>query len=279
MPKRLDKPQFIAIKDIVIENPSVKTFYFEYELKSKPGQFVMLWIPGINQNPFSIRHDDGKSFSLTIFKLGALTKKLFEMKVGDRVGISGPYGKPFSVQENTHYIMAAGGYGAAPLAYLTEKVIELGSTVDFCVGARNKELLLFEDYLSKLENVSLHISTDDGSAGHKGYVTDLLKNLIEKNNHLDKAPKQQTKKILVATCGPEVMEAKILELCNEKMLECEISIERYMKCGFGICGQCCVDPLGIPMCVKGPVVSKETANQIIEFGKYSRDKSGAKNTH
>lgn len=273
----MDSPQFMPIAKIVDETANVKTFYFSHPLKSKPGQFVMLWIPGIDQKPFSIGYDDGNHFGLTIFNRGPLTKELFAMRVGDRVGISGPYGTSFSVKPNTHYIMIGGGYGAAPHAFLAEEVVKLNSTVDFCVGARTHADILFEKRIQQLTGVTVHIATDDGSAGHKGYVTDLLSVILnEPAGDLKNPSHQKNKSLLVVTCGPELMEKKVLDLCNQKNVDCEISIERYIKCGFGICGQCCIDPLGLRMCTEGPVVSREVANQLTEFGKYHRTKSGAK---
>ena len=258
-----DSPTQLPIVEIVQENPSVKTFYFDYNLGSKPGQFVMLWVLGHDQKPFSVGYDDGEKFGLTIFRRGPSTSRLFEMKVGDRVGISGPYGTNFSLQDNTHYVMVAGGYGAAPLGFLAEELQKKeGVTIDFCMGARDKDLLLFENRMAKLPNVTMHIATDDGSKGHKGYVTDLLADLIDESS-------------VTCTCGPELMEKKVLDACNGKNTDCEVSIERYMKCGIGICGQCVVDDLGICMCKEGPVVKRDLANKIIEFGKYHRDKSGA----
>ena len=294
----MDQPQFLPITNIVNETSQVKTFYFSYSLGSKPGQFVMLWIPGIDQKPFSIGFDDGKQFGLTIFSRGPLTQDLFTKKIGDRVGITGPYGTAFSVKPNTHYIMVAGGYGAAPLGFLAEELSNChperseGSlahnvTIDFCVGARDKDNLLFEGRIKKLPNATLHIATDDGSKGHKGYITDLLPVILSgaKNpsrlatttvKGILRSAQDDNKKILLVTCGPELMEKKVLDLANKMSVDCEISIERFMKCGIGICGQCCVDPLGIRMCMEGPVVSKAIANQVTEFGKYHRDKSGAK---
>jgi dihydroorotate dehydrogenase electron transfer subunit len=262
----MDIPKFLKISKIIDEVENIKTFYFYYELNSQPGQFVMLWIPGIDQKPFSIAYDDGRKFGLTIFKRGPLTEKLFAMKVGDRVGITGPYGTSFSLKPNTHYIMVAGGYGAAPLGYLAEKLISGGSlsSIDFLMGARGAEHLLFERRLTKIPNLKLHVATDDGSKGHKGFVTDLLAPLIS----------GISEKKLVVTCGPELMEKKVLDICNQYNVNCEVSIERYMKCGYGVCGQCAVDPIGICICTRGPVVNRELANQITEFGKYHRDKSG-----
>lgn len=273
----MDTPLLLPIKKIVTETPNVKTYYFDYPLNSKAGQFVMLWVPGFDQKPFSIGYDDGKMFGLTIFAVGKSTHELSGKKVGGRVGITGPYGTAFSVKPNTHYIMVAGGYGAAPLGFLAEEATNCHKgrknlcknvTVDFCVGARNKEHLLFEKRTKKLLGFKFHIATDDGSRGHKGYVTDLIPDLISK-------AKKEKKKIVLVTCGPELMEKKVLEIANKMKVDCEISIERFMKCGFGVCGACCVDPLGLRMCTEGPVVKKALANKITEFGKYHRDKSGA----
>lgn len=272
----MDTPLFLPIKKIVTETHNVKTYFFPAiggsasggaPVKINPGQFVMLWIPGTDQKPFSVGYDDGKQFGLTIFALGKSTNELANMKVGDRVGISGPHGTSFSVKPKTHYIMVGGGYGAAPLGFLAEEVTKLKSTVDFCIGARTPADLLFEKRASKLPGLKLHVATDTGEKGHKGYVTDLVPNLIA-------AAKK--KNILLVTCGPELMEKKVLDMSNKFNVESEMSIERYMKCGFGVCGQCCVDPLGLRMCNEGPVVPKQIANQITEFGIYHRDKSGAK---
>ena len=277
-------PKQIKISQIIDETPFVKTFYFDHKLNSKPGQFVMLWIPEIDQKPFSIAYDDGQRFGLTVFKRGPLTEKLFSLQINDRVGITGPFGTNFSIQPDTRYIMVAGGYGAAPLGFLAEEIYasNSNSTADFLMGARDKENLLFEERLSKIPNVKIHISTDDGSKGYKGYVTDILNKILKKE--LDPSTsvadasfaRDDNQSILVVTCGPELMEKKILDTCNKYNIDCEVSIERYMKCGFGICGQCVVDPIGICMCKQGPVVNRKLANKIIEFGKYHRDKSGRK---
>lgn len=255
----------LPIANITQENPHVKTFWFDYPLKSAPGQFVMLWLPGIDQKPFSISYDNETQFGLTIFAVGNMTQTLFNAQVRDKVGITGPYGNPFSIKEYTHYIMVAGGYGAGPLGLLAEAVQDKHCTVDFCVGARNADLLLFETRMAALPHVRVHVSTDDGSKGHTGYVTDMLEQQLRAH---------QNNSIQVATCGPEPMEVTVLNLCNQFEVDCEISIERYMKCGFNVCGQCCVDGLGIPMCSVGPVVSRKVANTITEFGTYHRNKAG-----
>lgn len=262
------KPILLPIVKIDQENPHVKTFWFEYPLSSDPGQFVMLWIPGVDQKPFSIAYDDEKMFGLTVFAVGPLSNALFEMKVGDRVGITGPFGNSFSILQNTHYITVAGGYGAGPLGLLAERLNGKKCTVDFLVGARSQDLLLFEQRVSKLPYVDVSVSTDDGGKGHHGYVTQLLEKKLSEKDDLTKT--------IIATCGPELMEKAVYDIAEKYGVACEISVERYMKCGFAICGQCCVDDLGIPLCTQGPVLNKDVVSKISEFGKYHRGKSGKK---
>ncbi|MFA4830622.1 MAG: dihydroorotate dehydrogenase electron transfer subunit [Patescibacteria group bacterium] len=271
-----DTPKMLKITKITTETLRVKTFYFNYPLNSRPGQFVMVWIPGVDQKPFSIGYDDGKKFGLTVCAVGNFSKKFSTMKVGEKVGVSGPYGTSFSLKSNTHYITVAGGYGAAPLGYLAEEASKLKNVkIDFLLGAKSCDSILFEKRLSKLKNTTVHCATNDGSKGYRGFVTDFLKQHINTPTHQHLNP-STLKHVLVCACGPELMEKKVLDICNEHKINCEVSIERYMKCGLGVCGQCAVDDLGICMCTHGPVVSRELANKIKEFGVYHRDKSGAK---
>lgn len=267
---RCDIPKVIPIKKIVQETPFVKTFVFEYTLNSQPGQFVNLWIPRVDEKPMSIAHDGGKEFWVTIFAVGPFSKMMHALKEGDLVGVRGPYGKPFTFKNGGHLVMMAGGYGAAPLYNLTERAVKAGCTVDFVVGARGKEHLLYLDHIEKLgSSVKLHIATDDGSVGRKGYNTFVLADLLEasgksKKNAID----------CVYACGPELMMKKVSDMCFESKVNAQISIERYMKCGFGVCGQCVVDGTGERTCVEGPCVDNDHARKIVEFGKYHRDRTG-----
>ena len=260
---------FLPIKKIISETPKIKTFCFSHKLKSKPGQFVMLWVPDAGQKPFSISDDNGKEFSLTVFKRGKVTEKLFTMSSGDKIGIFGPYGTSFKIKPNLHYIIIAGGYGTAPLKFLAEKISQTtNSTIGFCLGAKNKNFLLFENELQKIPRLKLRIATNDGSKGHHGNVSELLPALLESSSTAQNR--------MVAVCGPELMEKRVLNFCNQYKIPCEISIERYIKCGVGVCGQCAVDGSGICLCKEGPVVSRKVANKITEFGFYARNSSGLK---
>ncbi|MBT3721730.1 hypothetical protein HN789_06310 [archaeon] len=116
------------------------------------------------------------------------------------------------------------------------------------------------------DSIKRHYCTDDGSFEFSGFTTNKLKEVLN-NSNID----------IVYTVGPEIMMKKVVEICDEFKVDCQLSLERYMKCGYGICGSCCVDPMGIRMCVEGPCIDKETAKKVTEFGKYHRDGSGKKN--
>ncbi|MFA6098964.1 MAG: dihydroorotate dehydrogenase electron transfer subunit [Patescibacteria group bacterium] len=262
---KIEQPISLPIVEIVEETATVKTFFFKKEFDSQPGQFVIMWIPRVDEKPFSVSYDDHGRLGLSIANVGPFTKNLFNKKVGDLVGLRGPYGSWFKLKNNfKRILLVGGGYGVAPLAFLAQRAVKQKITVDFCNGARTKSLLLFKKRLTDYK-VNLHISTDDGSDGIKGTVIDATNDCLGKNTY-----------DAVYICGPELMEKKIIDLCAEKNLECRVSIERYMKCGFGICGQCCLDGSGERMCLEGPVVSGKYALKHKEFGAYHRGKSGRK---
>ena len=80
---------------------------------------------------------------------------------------------------------------------------------------------------------------------------------------------------IIVGCGPEIMSYKLLELSEKYDVDCQLALDRYMKCGLGICGQCCIDDTGYRVCVEGPVFDKEQLSQLSEFGKYRRDAAGS----
>jgi dihydroorotate dehydrogenase electron transfer subunit len=249
---------------IIDEAQDIKTFLFEGTLNAKPGQFVMLYIPGVNERPFSVYEDSEKSFALTIAKVGEFTSKLFDLKAGEKLAYYGPFGKPFEIK-GKHIALVGGGYGTAPLTFLAKEALKKGIKSELIIGARNKELLL---YLNKEypKEITRHYCTDNGSYGYKGFTTEKLRELLEKDKTID----------MIYTVGPEIMMKKVVEISDEFKTGCQISLERYMKCGYGICGSCCVDPDGLRMCKEGPCIDKELAKKVSEFGIYHRDGSGKK---
>lgn len=261
------KPQIAYLKKISHEANNVDGFTFTFpQLGSQPGQFVMLWLPGIDQKPFSIAADDGKSFTTVVFKINKFTQALFKLKPGDPIGVSGPFGTPFTWQPNTHVLAVGGGYGAAPLSYLITAANKQKCHYELFVGARTKKLLLYTDHFPQ----HTFLSTDDGSAGYKGFITHVLADRLKKMTPAER------KKTTVYACGPEPMEYAAAMVAKKYRVQSQISIERYMKCGFGICGQCCTDDTGETMCQVGPVISGAHALRLVEFGKYHRDKTGTK---
>lgn len=258
-----DIPKVLKIAEVRDENPTVKTYIFRgYDLGAKPGQFVSLWMPRVNEKPFSVAYCDENEFWLSIAAVGDFTKKLHqEFKVGDKVGIRGPYGHGYTVPEKKHIALLAGGYGAAPLYFVAREAKKKGCEIEFIVGARNKDLLLYLDRIPEVAN--LHTATDDGSVGRQGYNTALLEEMI---GDID----------CVATCGPEIMMKVAMGICEKAGVSIEVSIERYMKCGTGVCGNCCVDGLGVPVCQKGPVMSGEMARGIEGLAEWHRDSVGLK---
>lgn len=259
---KFDKPLVLPIQKIITETPRIKTFVFDYDFPGEPGQFVMTWIPGYDEKPFGIIKRDNVGFMITVAEVGEATKALHSMKIGDKLGFRGPYGSYFNLPEKGTIALIAGGYGMVPLSYLAQEARKKNIDVHVFVGARNKDEVLFRSWMEEI-GVTLHISTDDGSEGFKGFNTDLFTQEIEK-----------IKPSKVFTVGPEAMEVKVSYICNGNNIPYEISLERYMKCGFGICGQCCVDPTGWRMCVEGPVLDQDQLKKVTEFGKYHRTASG-----
>lgn len=285
IPRHDSFPVALPIKKIIRETPFVKTFQFDYQLNSKPGQFVNIWLPRVDEKPMSIAYDGGKEFWLTIFAVGDMTKKLHELKVGDKVGIRGPFGKAFEFKKGQHLITVGGGYGAAPMYFLAKEAVKQGCTIDFVVGARSKEHLLYLDRVKKLKGVKVHVATDDGSVGEKGYNTVLLEKLLETMKKGKKAGAKagagtsaRLARTTVYAVGPEVMMKRVSDICFQRKVDCQVSLERYMKCGFGVCGNCCVDDSGITVCTEGPAMDHLKARKTKEFGVYHRDSVGKKHS-
>jgi len=245
-------PIGVKITGIVEETPSIRTFHFDHEISARPGQFVMVWVPGVDEIPMAL----SSPTSITVQKVGDATAALFAMQEGDVMGIRGPYGNGFSV--SGHRALAiAGGVGATPLLPL----VAAGQVEVFLLGARTASELLFTDRISSA--ATLMVATDDGTAGHHGFVTELISRVDLEG--FDR----------ISVCGPEVMMAAVLRILEREGYagRAEFSLQRYMKCGVGLCGSCCIDPHGLRVCRDGPVFPG-TVLLDSEFGRYARDASG-----
>lgn len=256
-----------SIVDEAIDRKTITVKAPEIAEKALPGQFIMVWIIGVDEIPMGISHIGGDEISFTAHRIGDATTALHEKRVGDIIGVRGPYGNGFKITGRKPLIIG-GGTGMAPLMPLIEKMIEMEMDVTVINGAKTKRELLF---LKKLQNwhvegkIKLIVTTDDGTYGIRAMASDIVEQVI-KNKGVDE----------VYVCGPEKMMVKIFNITERMNVHLQASLERYMKCAIGICGSCTLDPLGLRVCRDGPVFPSEVLRSISEFGRYRRNASGIK---
>ncbi len=251
------KPDFFTIEEIVEETAEVRTFFFKENLDARPGQFVMVWLPGVNEKPFSLSYV-GKHTGITIAKVGDFTEKMFKLRVGDKVGVRGPYGTHYTV-DGGNVLVVCGGFGAASVAPLVDELSGVAEKIYVVVGAKTRDKLFFVERF-KAAGAEVCVTTDDGSAGLHCLATDNLPEL-HKTEEFDR----------IYSCGPEAMMKKTMDFALAEKIHCQLSLERYMKCGIGLCGACCVGELRV--CKDGPVFNAEKLLDT-EFGVLSREASG-----
>lgn len=162
------------IINIRAESPTVKTFVFKDEqcARAKAGQFLMLWIPGVDEIPLSIMdaREDGR-VAVSVKALGEATVALHQKRVGEPVGVRGPFGNSFTLNGRKPLIVG-GGTGIAPLMFLTRRLISKAVSTTFVLGAKTRDELLFRSELEKLgaKRVRLVTSTEDGGLRPHGIV-------------------------------------------------------------------------------------------------------------
>ena len=250
-------PTVVSIRRIEDETRRVRTFVLDMELpQAEPGQFVMLWLPGVDEKPMSIAAPS--PLTLTVNRVGPFTTALHRARVGDKVGVRGPYGRGFRLDPDRPALLVAGGYGVPPLYFLARRAVAQQIPVTVAIGAARAADLLYHDRFRELP-LRLLLATDDGSLGHKGFVTTLLP------DHLDGRP-------TVYACGPEAMLVSLLDFCREHDLAGQFSVERYIKCGFGVCGQCALD--GFLVCQDGPVFDAAQLQGSSDLGRFKRSATG-----
>jgi len=219
-----------------------RTLFLDRRFEVQPGQFVMAWVPGESEKPFSLSYENG----ITAKDLGWYSAKLLDLKPGDSIWLRGPYGTSFPVRAGA--VLLGGGVGIAALLILAKR------TADpvILLGGRTAEEIIFLEEFEKTGKV--HVATEDGSLGAKGLITDLL-------------PQEGR---YYCVCGPDKMMAALKPLLPpEKSF---FSLERYMKCAIGLCGQCTCN--GYRVCTDGPVFDGVTAQEMTDIGHRKRKKSG-----
>lgn len=254
--------QIADIREVRKETQRIKTIILDMDVSAIPGQFVMVWIPGVDEKPMSVSYTSGY-LGITVLELGEFTQRLCDMKVGNKLGIRGPMGRGFKIYGD-RLLLVGGGVGTAPLAPLAEEALADSKEVTAIVGSLTARELLFAERMSKA-GARVLVSTDDGSAGRKGFTTDVMKELLEEES-FDQC----------FTCGPEIMMEKVLSLTKDKGIRAQASLHRYFKCGIGICGHCVLDGTGLRVCKEGPTFRDKELERSHEFGSYWRNASGQK---
>jgi len=223
-----------------------------------PGQFINIRVNDtydpLLRRPLSIHGVNGARIKILYKVVGKATEILARKKKGELLDIIGPLGNGFACgkrkTENGKQILVAGGMGVAPLVFLAGRLRK--TTLQVLIGARTKEELLCVNDFRKA-GCPVSIATDDGSAGFKGRVSDLLKQLLQES---------QSRPQTIYACGPRPMLKAVADIANERGIPGQLSLEEHMSCGIGACLGCVVETKGglKRVCKEGPVfAAKELA--------------------
>jgi dihydroorotate dehydrogenase electron transfer subunit len=241
--------QALRIVEIRAENRQTRTFVLDGSLDATPGQFVMAWLPGVDEKPFSLA--GANPVTLTIAAVGPFSRAVHGLVVGERLWVRGPLGHGYRLPEQSGLtLLVGGGYGVAPLCFLAERLLQAGRPVSMIVGARTAEQLLLPQAVHSL-GIQLWLTTEDGSAGLRGLVTDALKPAMR--------AAMDGQVAMVYACGPTGMLQAIAETCAASNVPTQLSWEAHMRCGIGLCGSCEVGA-GWLTCLDGPVFSLDPSN-------------------
>jgi dihydroorotate dehydrogenase subfamily 1 len=218
-----------------------------------PGQFVFLWIQGVGEKPFSLASND--PITLLVKAIGPVSSHIASLCEGSEIMLRGPYGNGYAPSGSA--CLVGGGSGVAPV-YFIAKGYKDKVEAAFIGGRKSDDLPLY-DSLKGLTETSA--STEDGSLGHRGLVTEIL--CAERHQGAE-----------FFNCGPEPMLVRVAEqecrATDPSKIFC--AVERYTKCGVGICGSCALD--GYRTCVDGPVFPYPILKEGKDFGKCKRRASG-----
>lgn len=208
----------------------------------------------ILRRPFSFcdvtKKDNKTRVEILYCVLGPATLRMTRLSTGDRVSVIGPLGRGFTVPEGKRTaLLVAGGMGAGPLLHLAKVLTTEVPCMDVIAfaGAQSKTELPFERPLDEISQnlgfslgefadhgVRSHVATDDGTAGYEGLVTDCFSKWLGQQD-------LAVKDTIIYACGPEAMLAQVAEIAKNKDIDCEVSMERRMACGIGLCQSCAVE--------------------------------------
>jgi len=198
-----------------------------------PGQFVMVVPPSgqLAATALGIYEADDRRLSILFFVVGPRTRELAEVRTGETVSLLGPLGNGFFLSSDMRDVaIVAGGVGIASVLLPAQALVRAGARVRLYYGARN-EALLVEGERFRSEGCEVLVSTDDGSAGHHGYVTELLWNEKDRPQHM-------------LACGPSPMLRAVARVASELGIPAQLSLEETFACGVGGCWGCVVPLVG-----------------------------------
>ncbi|MCU0521583.1 MAG: dihydroorotate dehydrogenase electron transfer subunit [Anaerolineae bacterium] len=237
--------EVFTVVHVRAENYRTKTLILDRSLSAQPGQFVMAWLPGVDEKPLSIAAE--APLALTVVSVGPFSEALHGLGLGASVWVRGPLGHGFTLPDDPlgkRILLVGGGYGVAPLLFLARRARAVGCTVDVCIGARTSADVLLAASFSAV-GAMLRITTEDGSAGSQGMVTQAV----------DEALRAE-RPYAVYACGPIGMLGAVEHQCKRYGLPHQLSWEAHMRCGMGLCGACEVhgrSAEGWLACHDGPV--------------------------
>ncbi|WXG46416.1 MAG: FAD/NAD(P)-binding protein [Candidatus Atabeyarchaeum deiterrae] len=259
------KPEKVTVKDIKDQTRDVRTFTMSFtngktpsSYSFLPGQFNMLSLLGFGEAAISISSDpkNRETIDHTVRNVGNLTSGLFRLKKGDYIGLRGPFGKPWPIEEakGKNVLIVAGGVGLAPLRSVVMHVANNRANYgnfEILYGARNPGEMLFTDEFDqwrKIKNTNFQLTVDAVPPSEKwNHTVGVVTVLFDKMQ-------SQPKDTIVMTCGPEIMmHFAVQGLIKKGFPEDQIyvSLERRMKCGMAQCGACQIGPNFV--CKDGPV--------------------------
>lgn len=240
-----------AVEHINEKYSLIKLTHNEKLPEMSPGQFVEVKVDNspntFLRRPISINNviEEQNELHLLVAIVGDGTRRIAQLQPNDSVNVMLPLGNGFTLPQTptAKHLLVGGGVGVAPLLYLGKKIKEMGCETTFLLGARSAKDLLMIDAFKAIGRV--FITTEDGSEGEKGFVTN---HSILSNETFD----------LISTCGPKPMMMAVARYAEKSNTECEVSLENKMACGLGAC-LCCVektqDKGNVCICTEGPVIN------------------------
>lgn len=265
MEKAVENCKILAHKKISQEYTLMKVHSPRVSRSAKPGMFVHVLAGDgeglLLRRPFSLLEAEHANISFVYKVVGHGTKALSEKRPGEVLNVLGPLGNPYSVRAaSKQIILVAGGYGVSPTFYLSRELKKKRFTGEIIsiIGARTKSLLMYAEEFKKL-GVKTHVTTDDGSAGRKGIVTDALGELLQRSPLPPRPLAPSTPFTQVFCCGPYAMLRAVARMCMKFSVPCQVSMEQQLGCGLGACLGCVIKTHGgyRRVCTEGPVFNAE----------------------